>query len=260
MIARRSPSRAAFSLVEIVAVIAIMGIMFLIAQPRLLGLVQRDRVRRAAQRVAMDVRLAQSEAIKHQSKASVVFVPDSDSYAVWLLHKSGGASQWVPVEGRMRRVAVAVDVPTAAQEEERADNALVNLATDPDYRVAIVSADFNGSSSIVFDEYGVPTSGVDGTVVVGLSKLRISITVEGPTGQVRVGDLQEVALAAVLSNVPVADATDLDPGGPGLGAGAGAGAGAEEEGGAGAGEGGSGGASAPGAKAAAAAKANEDPE
>jgi len=194
--------RPAFSLVEIVAVVTIMGIMFMIAQPRLRGFVQRDRVQRAARRVATDLRLSQSEAIRQRAQTSVVFRPSSNAYVVWIADIAGDPTEWVPLGDN----AVAMGSSSGA---------IVMLADDPDYRVAIESADFNGEARITFNEYGVPTEPAGGSIVLGAGTNRITITVNGATGRVTIQDLTEADSPADFEGIPIVDIDELDPDGEG---------------------------------------------
>lgn len=72
--AHRAPRRggqAGFSLMEVMVVAAIVAIMAVLAVPSFSGMVQRQRVKNAADAVLSDLRWARSEAIKRGQNVSV---------------------------------------------------------------------------------------------------------------------------------------------------------------------------------------------
>jgi len=187
------PRAAGFTLIEVVAVLAIMAIVLAIAQPRLYGFLQRDRIRRAAHRVAMDLRATQSEAIKQRTQTAVTYLPDSDAYTMWCGDPSDGS--WSIMQ----------------RQSARANSTRVYLSSDPDYRVGIASADFGGATDVVFDEYGVPSAG--GSIVVGIQMLCITVTVDPVTGRVTVGDLLEAPQVIEPAGAQPGDVVLTDPDG-----------------------------------------------
>ena len=154
--------RQAFSLAELVIVVTIMGIVLAIAQPKLVSALERDRVRRSANKLTMDLRLAQSEAIRQQQGVAVKFSTDYDSYRlVGLAPGAGGSTGYE-----------------------------VHLGADDDYRTCIDEARFGKRLDVTFDRYGAPDNG--GTVVLGIRRTRITVTVDAGTGRATVGDLGHV--------------------------------------------------------------------
>jgi len=157
---------AAFTLVEVAIVVVILSILLLVAQPRFASVVQNDRLRRAAQKVAMDIRLAQSEAIKQQAKVGVEFSLDADAY-------------------RLVGLSVAKNGTTKYE---------VYLGADPSYRTSLTDAEFNGRLDVAFDRFGSPDSG--GSVTLGIGRLQIVLTVDAGTGRVTIGPLCQVTKVA----------------------------------------------------------------
>jgi prepilin-type N-terminal cleavage/methylation domain-containing protein len=192
---RRPGRRAgAFSLVELTMVIAIMGILLAVAYPRLSGYMLRDRVRRAAQKVASDIRLAQSQAIHPRTATAVTFRVDQDAYGRWFVDRTVASPDWY-----------------LAEDIHAADNqAVYSLSADQTYSVAIVSADFGGDPVIVFDPYGVPLA--EGSVWLGVGRMRVQVEVEGALGRVTVHPLTEAASPVLPNNVPRASIVLPSPG------------------------------------------------
>lgn len=168
VMSRQSPSRPgrrdrrAASLAEVVIVVTIMGIVLAIAQPRLVAALERDRVRRSASKLAMDLRLAQSEATRQQKGVAVKFSTQYDSY-------------------RLVGLAPGADGSTGYK---------VHLGADDDYRTCIDTVTFGNRLDVTFDRYGTPDNG--GTVVLGIQQTRITVTVDAGTGRTTVGDLGHV--------------------------------------------------------------------
>ncbi|HUU84483.1 MAG TPA: GspH/FimT family pseudopilin [Phycisphaerae bacterium] len=152
----------AFSLLELVMVVAIMAVLLAVAQPRMASAIQRDRVRRAATRLAMDIRLAQSEAVGQQQNVTVAFNTDYDAY----------------------------EVSGLAPEADGSTGYEVCLGADRDYHTNIAAANFKGQLEVTFDRYGAPNN--EGSVVLGIGQLRVIIKVAAGTGRVTVGDLRRV--------------------------------------------------------------------
>ena len=165
---RQSPSRPArrdrraVSLAEVVVVVTIMGIVLVIAQPRLVSALERDRVRRSASKLAMDLRLAQSEAVRQQDGVAVKFSTQYDSY-------------------RLVGLAPGADGSTGYQ---------VHLGADDDYRTCIDEVRFGDRLDVTFDRYGAPDNA--GAVVLGIRQTRITVTVDPGTGRTTVGNLGHV--------------------------------------------------------------------
>ncbi len=154
----------AFSLVEAVLVVVIVGIFSSIALPRYAGFVAREQVQAAAQRIVTDLSLAQRQARLSSASQQVVFDLVAGSYTL-------------------------INLPDPDRKEETYK---VTLSQEP-YRVNIVSANFGGDGTLIYDGFGTPDSG--GTIVIGVGKYTQTITVNVGTGQVvKPKDLQIVAV------------------------------------------------------------------
>ena len=125
------PSPApAFSLLELVLVMAILAVVSAIAMPRMAQASARYRVETAARRVAADLNLARTKALSASTSQSVVFTLSPAGY----------------------RLVGLADIDHPAQEYQ------VSLSAQP-YTCELLQAGFAGSTSVLFDGYGRPNSG-----------------------------------------------------------------------------------------------------
>lgn len=144
-------SRRAFTLLEIVLVLAIMGVIAGIATPRYAAAVSRFQVNTAVRRLVRDLTTARERARSRGASQSVTFTIASDTYRIAGLQGLDGSANYV-----------------------------VNVAGQP-YNASLVSANFSGAASVVFDGYGVPNSG--GTVVLDSGGYVRTVTVDPQTGR-----------------------------------------------------------------------------
>ena len=142
----------AFSLIELVVVLFIVGLLAAIAVPRFAGSAVRQRVDAAARRVAADLNLARRHAYQSGSSQTVTFDVVADSYELVGMPDP--------------------DRPTVDYE--------VRLSDEP-YQAQLLSANFSGNAKVVFDAYGVPDFG--GTVVVTVGDRTRTINVDPDTGE-----------------------------------------------------------------------------
>ena len=152
-------ARFAFTLVELILVMTIIGIVASIAVPRYANFIARGRADAAARRVVADLAFAQRLARQSGSTQRVSFSTDFDRY-----------------------ILVGVPDPDHAAQDYG-----VALSLDP-YQARINSADFGGSPDIVFDGYGVPDNG--GAVVVKVGDHARQIDVDPDTGRTTVYDVE----------------------------------------------------------------------
>ena len=150
---RPAPARA-FSLVELVLVIAITALVSAIAAPRYANSVARYRADSAARRVAADLALAQNQASTTGRAQSVVFV--SRSYQMPGMPHLDGKSY---------------------------GDYTVDLGAEP-YGVTRVAAEFGGDATVKFDIYGTPDTG--GSVVVEVGDARRVILLAPENGRVQI--------------------------------------------------------------------------
>ena len=140
----RTP-RPAFSLVELMICIAVMGVLAALAIPRYANATSNYRADAAARRIAADLTLVRSQARLISKPLTVVFDTTAQRYTISgmedLLHRSNIYS--------------------------------VQLSDRP-YRATLVSVNFGGALQVTFDQYGSPNTG--GTIVVDSGGSRKTIT------------------------------------------------------------------------------------
>ena len=147
----RCPQRA-FTLVEVVLVIAIAAVISAMAMPRYGESLARYRASLAAKRVASDLALVQARARSMGTTRSITFNSLQSSYS--LTGETG-----------------LIDSQSTYS---------VTLGTDP-YFATIVSINFGGASAISFNGYGVPSQG--GTIVLRSGTAQRTVTLEAISGQ-----------------------------------------------------------------------------
>lgn len=150
--------RRAFTYLELIIVIGVLGIVASIAVPRFGNFVAHRHIDAAATRIATDLAFAQREAKFSSTTQTISFNVGTDSYTL-----------------------VGMEDPDHAGREYA-----VPLTEEP-YKATIISADFGGDFEVVFDGYGVPDS--DGTLVVTVGNYRKTLTLDAQTGRVTVSDL-----------------------------------------------------------------------
>ena len=146
---------AAFSLFELLFVIAIIAIVAAMAMPRYGRSVARYRAECAARRVAADLMLARSDARASSSDRSVTFNTVAGSYTLaGVRHLDHGTSPYT-----------------------------VTIADAP-YHAQLYYADFGGSAQAQFDMYGAPKWG--GKVIVRVGEFEQVVTLSRDDGSVTV--------------------------------------------------------------------------
>jgi prepilin-type N-terminal cleavage/methylation domain-containing protein len=151
----RRPHLRAFTLVELVMVLAIIAVFSAIAFPRFTSSMVRYRVDSAAQRLAADLYHARQTAIATSQVVRIEFYIADDLYIIWGVRD---------IDFPDYTYAVAMD--------------------DPPYRIDIASANFGGSTVVQFDQYGRPSA--SGTVVVQIGTARRTVSLNQTTGKATV--------------------------------------------------------------------------
>jgi Tfp pilus assembly protein FimT len=138
------------TLVELVIVVAILGILAGVALPRTWIAVERHRVLSAAHRVAADLRHARREAIQRSTSITVAFYPDSDHYQIDALADLDHAS-------RSFLTYLARDYPGVDLDSARFGGAVVATFDHygrPSAAGTVRLARGNSVAEVVVDEYG----------------------------------------------------------------------------------------------------------
>lgn len=143
----------AFTLIELLMVLAIIATMSALAVPRIMESESRWRVQGAARRIAADIGQARTTAIA--SSAPVVITFTGTDYTVTPSHGS---------------------------------KATVVTLTNRPYLVAVSSADFGGTQKLIFDGRGVGSA--NGTVVVAANGFACDIKIDAQTGAVKASELR----------------------------------------------------------------------
>lgn len=156
--ARPRCTRPAFSLVEVVIVLAIMAVLAAVAAPRYSASISNYRVNMAAHRVAADVALTQASARAASASRQMAFDAAKNMYTV-----SGVAA----LDGRNGGYSV--------------------LLSDQPYGVSIGSLTFTkvpANGALTFDGFGVPDGGA--TIVVTTGSYSRTVAVDPATGVAKV--------------------------------------------------------------------------
>ncbi len=143
--------RAGFTLVEVGLVLLLVGVLAAMAVPRYMNSLNNYRASMAAKRVAADLALARNDAWATGARRTVMFIPGTNEY------------QLQGVRDVDRNLA----------------DTTVNLAVAP-YAATLVSADFRGEQTVVFDGYGVPVAA--GQVVVSSGSCLKTVVIDGGGG------------------------------------------------------------------------------
>jgi type II secretion system protein H len=138
---------AGFTLLELVLVLVITGVLAAIALPRFAQASDRQRLSVSAERLMADIALAQSRARAASQTVTVVFDTANDRYTIDAV---GG------------------------------DEVTVQIGQTP-YEVDLVSASFNGSSTLQFNGYGVPIATGSIQISTNAGTAEIAVQASGET-------------------------------------------------------------------------------
>lgn len=148
-----------FSLIELIVVIIILAIVAAVVVPNVVRSADMQ-VTSAARMLATDLQYAQDYAITTQTPVTVTFNVSGDSYT--LSNTSGTLNH--PIT----KTAYRVDFSSQSGFEQ----------------VELVSADFDGAGTVVFDEIGAPDNA--GSVVIQAGDYSYRVSIAAATGKVSV--------------------------------------------------------------------------
>ena len=157
---RRCP-RPAFTLVEAVLVVVIVGIFAGIAVPRFSNFLTQQHIDAAARRIVADFALAQRRARLTSTSQRVNFLTGQHDYQL-----------------------------TEFPDPDHPNLTYTVHMYEPPYNATITSVDFGGDAKVVFDGYGVPDTG--GTVVLTVGQYQKTLTLDGQTGRVTISGISVV--------------------------------------------------------------------
>ena len=144
-----------FSLLEMTIVVLTLGVLFAMAIPRYSASLNRYNADAAAQRIAIDLALAQSVAKTSTKGQTIIFNLAANTY-------------------QMNNVAAS---------DSAAATYLVDLSAPP-YQARLISVSFAGAAQATFDRYGMP--GAAGTVVIQAGDVQKTIVLDANSGKATV--------------------------------------------------------------------------
>jgi general secretion pathway protein H len=140
----------AFTLIEVVLVVAVLALLASVAIVRTGGAITNTRARMAVERVAADLALARDRAMTSGAVYKVAFNK------------------------------LTYQVATVAAFESGDPGPAVDLGAEP-YRADDLTADFKGETSVTFDPYG--SASVDGKVSVTVAGVQRTLSLDAMTGR-----------------------------------------------------------------------------
>ena len=157
-----SKRHRAFSLFEIITVAIVLAAIATMAVPRYSDFLVNQRLEAAARRLVVDMALAQREARFTGTDKTVTFNTATDRYTL-------------------------VGIPDLDHPQKDYEAILIG---EP-YRTNILTADFGGEDKVVFNGFGIPSSG--GSVTIKVGRMVKTITFDGEAGDPEVLPAQEVS-------------------------------------------------------------------
>lgn len=151
---RGCPERCAFSLLEILIVMLVIGILAAVAAPKFYDSLMYHRAESAARRVKAD--LEQLRQTARRTSRTLVMTLGDTSYTL----------------------------PEEIPDLERADGTYTVELLERPFQLNQASIEFAGNTSLAFDGYGVPSMG--GSFVLQAGDHQRTVTLDGATGEIAI--------------------------------------------------------------------------
>ena len=136
-------SKSGFSLVELALIITIIGVLSVIAFPKIGNIIEDVREKAVSERIVADINYIRNYAISRHDTTWLVVEPAGNRYALFTGPSAGVRT-------------IIADPETSATD---------TLDLDTDYPgVSITSASFGGGSEVSFNYWGTPSNG--GSIVL----------------------------------------------------------------------------------------------
>jgi len=162
MLSSRPTMRSrAFTLIELLIVLSVIGTVSLIAVPRYARSLERYQADAAARRIVADLQRAQARARTKGAHVTVAFDTDLDRY----------------------------EIPDVPSLKDPTSGTVVEVGAAP-FRATLVTAAFDNpvaadlTSDVIFDGYGMPDSG--GSVLIRAGDVTRTIVLDAETGKVTI--------------------------------------------------------------------------
>jgi len=140
---RRSRPRRAFSLIELVTVIVLLGILAACLGGPTLAYMNSIRSRSAATRILADIRYSQRYAMSSRSRTWMTFDVANNRYTLY--------AEDMTNPGKANRKALAHPLDTSTN--------VVQLGSNSNLNVTLSSVNINSTTEIEFDSWGKPYDG-----------------------------------------------------------------------------------------------------